>query len=250
MLAEKTVLVTGGSRGIGAAIVRRLALSGASVIVHYREGLDESLALQAEIGLDRCRLVHADLALPGGATTLWMSAIRESPRIDCIVCNAAVVQPLTMNDDWSTWDLAWSTTLQVNVKAAADLCRHAVEHFRQTGGGMIISIASRAAFRGDDPHLMHYASSKGALVALTRSIARNYAGENVLAYVVAPGFVRTERQESVIERRGMEAMLGDIPLREMANPESVAEVVAFLASGVARHATGATIDINGASYFH
>ena len=115
---------------------------------------------------------------------------------------------------------------------------------------MIVNIASRAAFRGDDPHLMHYAASKGGVVALTRSIVRGYGRENVLAYVVAPGFVRTERQEAVIARRGEAAMIADIPLGEMAGPEEVANIVAFLVSGQARHATGATIDVNGGSYFH
>jgi NAD(P)-dependent dehydrogenase (short-subunit alcohol dehydrogenase family) len=114
----------------------------------------------------------------------------------------------------------------------------------------VISVASRAAFRGDEQHLMHYAASKAALVALTRSIARGYAQDNILAFIIAPGFVRTERQEEVIRRRGEELMLRDIPLGEMARPEDVANVIAFLASGLARHATGATIDINGASYFH
>ena len=88
------------------------------------------------------------------------------------------------------------------------------------------------------------------MVAYTRSIARGYGGEGILAYVVAPGFVRTERQEGVIERRGEQVMTRDIPLGEMATPEDVANVIVFLASGLARHATGATIDINGASYFH
>jgi NAD(P)-dependent dehydrogenase (short-subunit alcohol dehydrogenase family) len=97
---------------------------------------------------------------------------------------------------------------------------------------------------------MHYAASKGAMVAYTRSIARGYGKDGVLAYVVAPGFVRTERQEDVIRRRGEDAMIRDVPLGEMAQPEDVAHIIVFLASGIARYATGATIDINGASYFH
>ena len=97
---------------------------------------------------------------------------------------------------------------------------------------------------------MHYAASKGAVIALTRSIAKGYAADGVLAYIVAPGFVRVERQEAVIEKRGLDVMLKDVPLGEMAAPEDVANVIVFLASGLARQATGATIDVNGASYFH
>jgi NAD(P)-dependent dehydrogenase (short-subunit alcohol dehydrogenase family) len=249
-MSGKTALVTGGSRGIGRAIVRSLAASGAYVIVHYGRSAEEAERLVEELGRDRCMAIRADPSEPGAADRLWAQALAGGRRIDCFVSNAALVQPLTIDDDPASWDAVWAETLQVNVRSVADLCRGAIHHFRSAGGGTIVSIASRAAFRGDDPHLMHYAASKGAVVALTRSIARNFAAEKILAYVVAPGFVRTERQEGVILERGEAAMVRDIPLGEMASPDDVAAVVAFLASGAARHATGATIDINGASYFH
>ena len=248
-LHGKTVLVTGGSRGIGASTARVLARAGARVALHYGRGRQEAAAIAAELG-PVCLPFGADLAAPGSAFRLWDDACAWTGRIDVLVNNAAVVTPLTIEDDIQTWDRVWQETLAVNVRAAADLCRAAIHTFRSQGGGMLISVASRAAFRGDDPHLMHYAASKAALVALTRSIARGYARDNILAYVVAPGFVRTERQEEVIRRRGENVMLHDIPLGEMARPEDVANVIAFLASGLARHATGTTIDINGASYFH
>jgi 3-oxoacyl-[acyl-carrier protein] reductase len=248
-LHGKTVLVTGGSRGIGASAVRVLARAGARVALHFGRHRQEAETIAAELGPE-CRPFGADLAAPGAAFRLWEDACAWAGRIDVIVNNAAIVAPLTVEDDLETWDRIWQETLAVNVRAAADLCRAAIHSFRIQGGGAIINVASRAAFRGDDPHLMHYAASKAALVALTRSIARGYAKDNILAYVVAPGFVRTERQEGVIRRRGEEVMLRDIPLGEMARPEDVANVIAFLASGLARHATGTTIDINGASYFH
>jgi len=248
-LRGKTILVTGGSRGIGASTVRVLARAGARVALHYGRGLREAETIAAELGR-ACRPFGADLAAPGAALRLWEDVSAWAERIDAIVNNAGLVVPMTIDDDLETWDRVWQETLAVNVRAVADLCRAAIHGFRVHGGGAIINVASRAAFRGDDPHLMHYAASKGALVALTRSIARGYAKDNVLAYVVAPGFVRTERQEDVIRRRGEEVMVRDIPLGEMARPEDVANVIAFLASGLARHSTGATIDVNGASYFH
>lgn len=248
-LHSKAVLVTGGSRGIGASAACVLARAGARVALHYGRGRQEAEAIAAELGPE-CHPFGADLAAPGAAFRLWDDACAWAGRIDVLVNNAAVVTPLTIEDDLQTWDRVWQETLAVNVRAAADLCRAAIHSFRTQGGGTVISVTSRAAFRGDDPHLMHYAASKAALVALTRSIARGYAHDNILAYIIAPGFVRTERQEEVIRRRGEELMLRDIPLGEMAQPEDVANVIAFLASGLARHATGATIDINGASYFH
>ncbi len=249
-LAGRTVLVTGGSRGIGAAIVERLSTSGARVVLHYGKGVREAEQLVERLGADRCIAIGADLAVSDAADALWTEAIARVGRIDAIVCNAALMTPLTIDDGAEQWSKIWNETIQVNVRAVADLCRAAIGHFRAEGGGLLVTLASRAAFRGDDAHLMHYAASKGAVVALTRSIARNYARDNVLAYVVAPGFVRTERQESVILDRGEAAMVRDIPLGAMSSPEDVANVVTFLVSGQARSATGATVDINGASYFH
>ena len=138
--------------------------------------------------------------------------------MDVLVNNAALVAPTTIDDNIDEWLETWQQTLQINLVALALLCRHGITHFRERGGGMIINMASRASFRGDDPHLMHYAASKGGVVALTRSIARGYARDNVLAYVVAPGFVRTERQEGVIAKRGEEAMVRDIPLGQNGDP--------------------------------
>jgi NAD(P)-dependent dehydrogenase (short-subunit alcohol dehydrogenase family) len=134
--------------------------------------------------------------------------------------------------------------------AVADLCRYAILHFKEQGGGTIVNISSRAAFRGDLPDSMHYAASKGAMVAFTRSIAKGYARENILAYTVAPGWVLTERVRPKLEAPGNEFLLDEVPMGEAAPPEEVANIVAFLLSGQARHATGATFDINGASYFH
>jgi NAD(P)-dependent dehydrogenase (short-subunit alcohol dehydrogenase family) len=138
--------------------------------------------------------------------------------------------------------------LRVNLIAAADLCREAIPHFAERGGGIIVNVASRAAFRGDQPELMHYAASKAGLVALTRSIARGFGAHNITAYVVAPGFVLTEMAEQAIADYGPEFVRKDIALSDMTGPQDVANVVAFLASGLARHATGSVVDVNGASY--
>ena len=160
------------------------------------------------------------------------------------------MQSAGIDDDFDIWSSAWQQTLQVNLVAVADLCRLAILHFKTRKVGTIINIASRAAFRGDDPNYLHYAASKAGIVALTRSIARGFAADNILAFTVAPGFVRTEMAERFMQEFGEADIVRDIPIGKIAPPQDIANVIAFLASGLAPHATGTTIDINGASYVH
>ncbi|HZS61385.1 MAG TPA: SDR family oxidoreductase [Gemmatimonadaceae bacterium] len=247
-LNGKTVVVTGGSRGIGAYIVRTLAGAGAHVVLHYSNSAPAAEEIVAELGMDRVVAVRAPLEAPGAGARLWSAALAWRGRVDVLVNNAGVAIESSVDDSIEAWRAAWDTTWQVNVVALADLCREAILHFRGLGGGTIINVSSRAAFRGDSPHYMHYAASKGAVVALTKSIARGYAREGVLAYGVAPGWVATDMARQSIQMVGLEKLVQDIPMGAMAPPEDVANVVAFLASGLAPHATGTTIDINGASY--
>lgn len=246
-LTDKVILVTGSSRGIGATIVRIAAGAGAQVVVHYGRQREAAMQVAASVGADRCHVVGGDLERPGAGAAVWAAAMTWRGRIDVLVNNAAVALDVGL-EDGPLWAAAWERTLQINVVAAADLCREAILHFRERGGGTIINIASRAAFRGDDPTAFHYAASKGAIVSLTKSIARGYAREGVLAYAVAPGWVLTDMARPAIVARGLDALTRDIPMGALAPPEEVANIVAFLASGLARHATGTTIDINGASY--
>lgn len=249
-LSGKVVLVTGGSRGIGATTALTLAQAGADVVLHYGHGKAEAEAIAQQIGSDRCHLVQADLTQLNAATLLWQQAVTWQGRIDILVNNAAVMTAASIDNEWDQWVAVWQTTLQVNLIAVADLCRVAIHHFRTRQQGTIINIASRAAFRGDGPEYLPYAASKGGIVALTRSIARGFAKENIYAFVVAPGFVHTKRIEQVMQERGADYVTRDIPMGKPASPQDVANVIAFLASGLAPHATGTTIDINGASYVH
>lgn len=247
-LTGKIVLVTGSSRGIGAAIAQTLAAAGAEVILHYGNSQDAASAIAEKIGKNKCHIVRADLAEKNAAIALWQEALAWKNGIDILVNNAGIFIPASIEDDLDIWNNVWQETLQVNLIAVADLCREAIRYFQTRHGGTIINIASRAAFRGDDPEHIHYAASKGGVISLTRTIARGFAKNNILAYAVAPGFVRTEKKEATIQERGEEAFTWDIPFGKIADPEDVANVVAFLASGLAPHATGTTIDINGASY--
>jgi NAD(P)-dependent dehydrogenase (short-subunit alcohol dehydrogenase family) len=138
--------------------------------------------------------------------------------------------------------------MQVNLYAPAELSRLAIAHFREQGGGKIINVASRAAHRGDAPDQWPYAASKAGLVAMTKTIARGYAKDNVLAFAIAPGFTDTDMAYEGMDEAGLKRVLSEIPLGSMATPAECGALIAFLCSDAVRHMTGATFDINGASY--
>ena len=193
---------------------------------------------------------HVDLADPAGATALWWEAMgRLDGRIDVLINNAGVFEPAPVASSDAEWEANWERTLRINLRAAADLCRLAVLHFKECGGGgRIVNVASRAAFRGDSPDHWHYAASKGGMVAMTKSIARAYAGEGILAFTVAPGFTVTGMVEEYVASRGGLAALGELPLGRPATADEVAETVRWLATDAPASATGAAIDVNGASF--
>jgi 3-oxoacyl-[acyl-carrier protein] reductase len=246
-LSRERVLVTGGSRGIGAAMVAVLAGYGARVALHYGRSRAEAERLQERLG-PAVVLVQADLARPGAGTAVVEAAAEQLSGLTAVVNNAGIFMPAGPTESWDRWQRVWAETLQVNLVAAADVTRAALPLFSRAGGGCLVYISSRAAFRGDDPDYLAYAASKGGMVALARSVARGYAQEGVVAFTVAPGFVATEMARQVADAKGDSAVVADIPMGEMAPPADVAEVVAFLVSGRARHMTGATLDVNGASY--
>ena len=181
-------------------------------------------------------------------TDLWQQAIAAAPRIDVVINNAGVFDPAPVDSDLADWRAAWDRVLQINLLAPADLCRAAILHFRAQGGGKIINVASRAAHRGEAPDQMPYGASKGALVTLTKTIARGYADDGVLAFCICPGFVATDMVADALDQAAVDRVVRAIPLGEMAPPEEIGALAAFLCSDEARHLTGATFDVNGASY--
>jgi NAD(P)-dependent dehydrogenase (short-subunit alcohol dehydrogenase family) len=247
-LHGKVCLVTGGSRGIGAATVEALGRAGGRVVIHCHARRDLAEALAAKLGPERARVVQADLRDPNGPTALWRDALAAFGHVDVLVNNAAMIGPAHLELPLAEWHARWDEVLRVNLVAVADLCREAILHFTPRRSGVIVNVSSRAAFRGDSLEYMHYASSKAGVIALTRSIARGCAKDGIVAYAIAPGFVETDMIDGFVRDYGREAITKDIPLGEMAPPSDVANVVAFLCSGLAKHATGTTIDVNGASY--
>lgn len=244
-LSGQTVLVTGASRGIGAAIARRLAASGARVAVHYGKGRTAAEDLAQQIG---ARAFGADLSSAEECLSLWQEVVDCYGAVHGLVNNAgvAVGSPPVIATD--TWLADWNYTLAVNLTATGLLCRAALAHFEKQHNGRIVNIASRAAFRGDTPDYLAYAASKGGMVALTRSIARGFGKKGIKAFLVAPGFTRTDMAQAFIDQYGEEYASSDIALERLTEPEDIAPTVALLLSGLADHATGSTIDLNAGSY--
>lgn len=199
---------------------------------------------------DGAEQIGADLLQPGAAEGLWQDALdRLHGRIDVLINNAGIYEPVSIGEGLEVWAERWQRTLQVNLQAAADLCRFAVSHFRaREGGGRIVNVASRAAHRGDSPEHWHYAASKAGLIAVTKTIARGFAAEGITAFAVAPGFTMTGMAEDYLTSRGGDKILAEIPLGRVSTADEVANVVTYLALEAPAAMTGAVLDINGASY--
>lgn len=249
-LTGRTILLTGASSGIGAATARILGAAGASLIAHYAGDKAGAEDATSEIPAGRKLLLRADFREPGAGRDLWARALAWRERIDVLVNNAAIMPDNPIDAPDEDWDETWSQILRVNVVEPASLIRGAVRHYREAGGGIIISMSSWAGQQGSAiPQLSAYAATKAAIKAVTQTMARVHAADGVLAYVIAPGIVRTQMSESSSAfRGGEEAVRAILPLGDMVPPAEVGSLVAFLSSGLCRHLSGATLDVNGASY--
>jgi 3-oxoacyl-[acyl-carrier protein] reductase len=247
-LSGKVALITGASRGIGAETALRFGLAGARVAVNYNRGRSEAEELALTIGAERGVAIGADMADPVAVSAMIDAVVARWGRLDILVNNAAVYELNEFErDDYDAWQHGWKRTFEVNVFGAANAAFLAMRIMRRQGGGKVINVASRAAFRGET-EFADYGASKAALVNLTRSIARGCAKDNIVASCVAPGFILTEMAREQLEQH-YDDIVNQIPLRRVGTVDDVAAAILFLASPMAGYLNGVTIDINGGSWF-
>jgi len=225
---QSHIVITGASRGIGAAIAEALRGDATKIV-----------ALSSADG---------DLADPAAPEALWQASLdRLDGRIDILINNAGIFEASPIDESDADWLAHWNRTMQVNLTASALLCRRAVQHWQASGkAGRIVNIASRAAYRGDSAEHWHYAASKAGMVAMTKTIARAYAKDDILAFAICPGFTKTGMADDYLASG--DVVHTDIPLGRVALPEEVGEMARWCALDAPASMTGAVLDVNGASY--
>ncbi len=250
-LSGKVALVTGSSRGIGRAAARGLAERGARVAVHYNRdagAAEETLLSLPGVAEGPHGSFAADVADPDSARGLVENVAREMGGLDVLVNNAGIFEAHPVPDvDYAGWQGAWRRTLGTNLLGPANLSFLAARRMMEGGGGRIVNVSSRGAFRGE-PETPAYGASKAGLNAMSQSLAQALAPHGIFVYAVAPGFVETDMAAGVLSGPSGEGIRNQSPLRRVAWPEEVAQTIVFLASEAPDFMTGAIVDVNGASY--
>jgi 3-oxoacyl-[acyl-carrier protein] reductase len=245
---SRAVLVTGASRGIGAAIAREFAAAGDRVAVHYGAAREAAEAVAASLAGDGHVVVGADLADPVAVRAMVDSAAQGLGGVDVLVNNAGVfVAHPIVTSSYEDWQQAWSETLAVNLVGAANVTWCAVRHMLEAGAGRIVNVSSRGAFRGE-PDQPAYGASKAGLIAFGQSLARALGPHRIAVTTVAPGWTETDMAADTLAGPRGDAIRAESPLGRVATPQDVAKAVLYLASPGAEMATGSVLDVNGASY--
>ena len=240
------ILLTGGSRGIGTAVVRALHAGGHAIVFTYNRERTRADELVAELG-DRVFAARCDVADAAALPALVAETIDRLGSIDVLVNNAATFDENPFfGNEYDAWRAGWQRTFDVNLFGAANLSFLVMQHMRERRRGKILNIVSRAAHRGELT-FADYGASKAALTNLTKSIARSCAKDGIVAIAIAPGFIETDMAAADLEMRGGE-LAAEVPMGYVGKPGEVASIVAFFASDAANYANGATIDVNGGSY--
>lgn len=244
----KTVLITGGSRGIGRATAIAFAERGARVAINFRNDKESALETIGLLAGDGHLPIRADISRPGVVRQMVDAVVGEFGRLDILVNNAGIFEAHPIDKcSYEAWQESWRKTLEVNLLGAANACYCAAQHMIRQGGGRIVNVSSRGAFRGE-PEQPAYGASKAGMNAMGQSLALALAPHNIFVGAVAPGFVETDMAMELLESEAGEAIRRQSPARRVARPEEVAYCILFLASEQAAFTTGCILDINGASY--
>ena len=244
----KNVLITGASRGIGKATAIAFANKGATVGLNFKRNVEEAKKTLSELVGEGHQLFQADISEKENCKTLIDDFVATYGQLDVLVNNAGISIFHEIDQvDFDHWTNAWENTFKTNLFAAANLSYWAAQSMMKTGGGRIVNVSSRGAFRGE-PTKPAYGASKAALNAMSQSLAKKLAPHNIYIGVVAPGFTETEMAAKTLTPTERENLLRESPFQRMASPEEVAHAILFLASEGAEYTSGTIIDVNGASY--
>jgi 3-oxoacyl-[acyl-carrier protein] reductase len=247
-MSERAILVTGASRGIGSAVARAFAAAGDRVAVHHRDSAGLAAGVLAALPGSGHVLVQADLADARAVRRMVDAASAQLGGLDVLVNNAGVFVPHQITEvSYEQWQEAWQHTLGVNLTGAANVSWCAVQHMMAGGGGSIVNVSSRGAFRGE-PRQPGYGASKAGLNALGQSLAVALAPHGIRVATVAPGYVETDMASEHLKPPRGEAIRAQSPFGRVARPDEIAAAVLYLASPEAEWASGAILDLNGASY--
>jgi NAD(P)-dependent dehydrogenase (short-subunit alcohol dehydrogenase family) len=245
---NKIVVVTGSSRGIGAAVARKFAENGATVVTHYKS--DKYTARQNFDKLPgTCHMMlQADLSLPGDVKRLFDKVITQKGRIDILVNNAGIYEETRWWEmEYEEWQHHWKKTIDTNLTGMANLSFLVAKQMIAQGGGKIINVSSRGAFRGE-PHALPYGAGKAAMNSFGQSMAWALADKNVQVYTLAPGWVDTDMTHEILLSERGKAVAAQSPMNRVATPEELANAITLLASPGIEYMTGCILDMNGASY--
>lgn len=245
---NKNVLITGASRGIGKATALAFAKKGTKVGINFRSNAEEAQKTLSELPGKGHQLFQADISDKANCQTLINDFVQAYGQLDVLVNNAGISIFHEIDKvDFDHWTSAWENTFKTNLFAAANTTYCAAQAMMKTGGGRIVNVSSRGAFRGE-PTKPAYGASKAALNAMTQSLAKKLAPHHIYLGVVAPGFTETEMAAKTLTPVERENLLRESPFQRMAQPKEVAHAILFLASEGAEYSSGTIIDVNGASY--
>jgi 3-oxoacyl-[acyl-carrier protein] reductase len=248
MTTSTSILITGASGGIGHAAAIECASKGATIGIHYHRNRDRAEATLGALAGNGHRLYQCDITDPESVEQLIDRANDELEGLDVLVNNAGIAQRHHIEDiDYATWQQTWNRIIDTNLTSAANLSFCAAKKMIARGGGRIVNVSSRGAFRGE-PEMPWYGASKAGMNAMGQSLAQELGPKGVYVYTVAPGFVETEMAAKSLASPEGDGIRNQSSMGRVAQPEEIAKTIGFLALEAPAFMTGSIIDVNGASY--
>jgi len=245
---NKTVFISGASRGVGRATAIHFAKLGARVIVHYNNNHSEAEKTLNELDAGSHLIKQCDIKDSEAIRRMVDEIIHETGKIDVLVNNAGIYEEIDIKTvDYTQWEDHWNKNIYTNLIGPANLSYLVIKNMIKNGGGKIVNVSSRGAFRGE-PTSPAYGASKAGMNSMGQSMAKALAKDNIYVYTVAPGYIETDMVTEIMASEVGDEVKAQSPLNRISKPEEIANLIVFLASEGTDYMTGCIVDINGASY--